>query len=46
MHRLFEASKFARSCTEIRYEQERINLFACCRKKWICRRGLRGIWDT
>jgi hypothetical protein len=33
MHRLFQASKFARSCTEIRYEQEGINLFACCTKE-------------
>jgi len=32
MHRLFKTSKFGRSCTEIRYERERINLFACCTK--------------
>jgi len=29
MNRLFEASRFARPCTEIRYEQEGINMFAC-----------------
>lgn len=33
MHRIFEASKFARACTEIRYEQEGVNLFACCAKE-------------
>jgi extracellular factor (EF) 3-hydroxypalmitic acid methyl ester biosynthesis protein len=33
MHRLFEASKFGRSCTEIRCEQEGINMFACCIKE-------------
>lgn len=28
MNRLFEASKFGRPCDEIRFEAERINLFA------------------
>jgi extracellular factor (EF) 3-hydroxypalmitic acid methyl ester biosynthesis protein len=32
MHRLFKASTFGRSCTEIRYEDEGINLFAACTK--------------
>ena len=32
MNRLFEASSFGRPCTEIRYEKEEINLFACCVK--------------
>ncbi len=32
MNRLFEASKFGRPCTEILYEETRINLFAVCVK--------------
>lgn len=32
MHRLFEASAFGRRCTEIRFEPERVNLFAFCEK--------------
>lgn len=30
MHRLFRASKFARECTRIVYEDQRVNLFAEC----------------
>ena len=33
MHRLFKDSKFGRSCNEIRYEQEGINMFASCVKE-------------
>ncbi|MBT8135670.1 MAG: cyclic nucleotide-binding domain-containing protein [Gammaproteobacteria bacterium] len=33
MHRLFKASKFARPCDEIRYEEQRVNLFASCIKQ-------------
>ncbi len=32
MHRLFEQSAFQRPCTKIRYEEQRINLFAECVK--------------
>jgi CRP-like cAMP-binding protein len=32
MHRLFAASKFARACTQIRFEEQGINMFACCIK--------------
>lgn len=32
MNRLFRASSFARDCTEILYEQQGINLFACCQR--------------
>jgi CRP-like cAMP-binding protein len=32
MNRLFEASSFGRCCTEIRFEEEGINMFACCVK--------------
>jgi SAM-dependent methyltransferase len=32
MHRLFAASKFGRPCTRIRFESERVNLFAECVK--------------
>lgn len=33
MNRLFAASKFGRPCDEIRYEPQRINLFAICAKR-------------
>lgn len=33
MNRLFRASAFGRDCTEIRYEEQRINLFAMCVKE-------------
>ena len=33
MHRLFESSKFGRPCTEIRYEEAGVNLFASCVKE-------------
>ena len=33
MNRLFESSSFASPCTAFRYEQEKVNLFACCEKK-------------
>jgi hypothetical protein len=32
MHRLFEASAFGRECTDIRYENEGVNMFAECIK--------------
>ena len=32
MHNLFKASKFGKDCTEIRYENEGINMFAFCTK--------------
>jgi hypothetical protein len=32
MHRLFAASKFGRPCTKIRFEAEKVNLFAECVK--------------
>ena len=32
MNRLFRASSFASDCSEILYEQQEINLFACCQR--------------
>ncbi len=32
MNRLFQASKFGKGCTEIRYENQGINMFAFCQK--------------
>ena len=32
MNRLFRESSFGRDCTEILYEEQKLNLFACCEK--------------
>jgi hypothetical protein len=32
IHRLFRASSFASDGSEILYEQQEINLFACCQR--------------
>jgi CRP-like cAMP-binding protein/SAM-dependent methyltransferase len=33
MNRIFRASRFGRNCSEIFYEQQRVNLFACCERE-------------
>lgn len=33
MNRIFRASLFGRDCSEILYEDQRLNLFACCEKQ-------------
>ncbi|MGE4620082.1 MAG: cyclic nucleotide-binding domain-containing protein [Planctomycetota bacterium] len=32
MNRIFRASRFGRDCSEILYEDQRVNLFACCER--------------
>ena len=32
MNRIFRESKFGRDCTEILYEEQKLNLFACCER--------------